>query len=313
MNIIDIIDKKKRKLALTNEEIHYMIEGYVNEEIKDYQMSALLMAIVLNGMNEEETFALTKEMVNSGDVIDLSSINGIKIDKHSTGGVGDKTSLALIPMVSACGVKCAKMSGRGLGHTGGTLDKLESIENFQIGISEDEFIKQVNEIGLAIIGQTKNLVPADKKLYALRDVTATVDCLPLIASSIMSKKIASGADTILLDVKCGNGAFMKTIDDAKSLAGEMIKIGNSFDKDVKAIITNMNRPLGLAIGNALEVKEAINTLKGEGPEDFTYLCLKAGSVILQQAKIVSTLQEGEEMLKEVISNGKALEKLRLMV
>lgn len=257
MRFVDIIEKKKNNLALTKEEIHYFIQGYVNKDIPDYQVSALLMAIYFNGMNAYETACLCEEMLYSGDVIDLSAIKGIKCDKHSTGGVGDKTSLSLAPMVAACGAKVAKMSGRGLGHTGGTLDKVESIEGFNVMLSQEEFIEQVNDIGLALIGQTASLVPADKQLYALRDVTATVNSIPLIASSIMSKKLAAGSDTILLDVKFGEGAFMPTSEKAKELAEAMIAIGSHFNKDVKAMISNMNQPLGNAIGNALEVKESV--------------------------------------------------------
>lgn len=313
MRFVDIIEKKKNKEVLSKEEIQFWIDGLVSEEIPDYQTSALLMAIVLNGMSKEETANLTYSMLHSGVTYDLSSIAGVKVDKHSTGGVGDKTSLALGPMVAACGAKIAKMSGRGLGHTGGTLDKLESISGLQIGISEEDFIKQVNEIGIAIIGQTASTVPADKKLYALRDVTATVASIPLIASSIMSKKLASGADTILLDVKYGDGAFMHTPEQAVTLAEAMIDIGKSFDKNVKATITNMNQPLGYAIGNALEVKEAIATLQGNGPKDFTELCLRCGSIMLVQAQLVTNEEEGYQHLKEVIENGEALNKLIEMV
>lgn len=313
MRFVDIIEKKKEGQALSKEELHFFIQGYAKGELPDYQVSALLMAIYFNGMNKEETALLTQEMLYSGDIIDLSVIPGVKCDKHSTGGVGDKTSLSLAPMVAAAGVKVAKMSGRGLGHTGGTLDKAESIDGFQVGLTMEEFINQVNEIGLAIIGQTSTLVPADKKLYALRDVTATVNSIPLIASSIMSKKLAAGSDTILLDVKFGEGAFMETPEKAEELAQTMIEIGKHFHKDVRAMISSMNQPLGNAIGNALEVKEAIATLKGEGPQDFTQLCLEAGSIMLQQAKIVETKEAGIQRLKEVIDNGEALNKLIEMV
>ena len=313
MRVVDIIEKKKKGLALSTEEIKFVIDGYVKDEIPDYQISSLLMAIVLKGMDKRETADLTTAMIESGDTIDLSSIKGIKIDKHSTGGVGDKTSLALLPMVAACGCKCAKMSGRGLGFTGGTLDKLESISGFNVFLSEDKFIKQVNEIGLSIIGQTAELVPADKKLYALRDVTSTVDSLPLISSSIMSKKLASGSDTILLDVKFGEGAFMPNIEAARELAKAMIDIGQAHGKDTKAVLSTMDQPLGLAIGNALEVKEAIATLKGEGPADFMELLLDSGRIILQQAKICNSDEEALKMLKESITSGSALNKLRLMV
>lgn len=313
MRFVDIIEKKKNKEELTDEEIKFWIDGVTDESIPDYQTSALLMAIVLNGMTDHETAKLAECMMNSGDVIDLSDINGIKADKHSTGGVGDKTSLALGPIISACGLKLAKMSGRGLGHTGGTLDKLESIEGFNVFLKEEDFKKQVNEIGFAIIGQTGELVPADKKLYALRDVTATVDSIPLIASSIMSKKLASGSDTILLDVKYGEGAFMHTIEDAKKLANAMINIGKKLGKDTKAMITDMNQPLGNTIGNALEVKEAIETVKGNGPKDFTELVLTAGEIMLVQGKIAKNKNEARAMLEDAINSGKAFEKLKKMV
>ena len=313
MRFVDIIDKKRQGLELTTEEIQYWIEAYTTEEIPDYQVSALCMAIVFAGMNSREIADLTQAMVASGEVMDLSAIEGVKIDKHSTGGVGDKTSLALVPMVAACGAKVAKMSGRGLGHTGGTLDKLESIEGFNIFVDNESFVKQVNEISLSIIGQTAKLVPADKKLYALRDVTATVQSIPLISSSIMSKKFASGADTILLDVKYGDGAFMHTAEEACLLAQTMIQIGTDCGKETRAIITDMNQPLGNAIGNALEVEEAIHTLMGKGPKDFTELCVKAGSIILQQAKIAKNEDEAQKMLIDCINNGTALEKLVAMV
>ena len=277
MRMVDLIELKKNNHELTKEQIHFIIKGYNDGNIPDYQMSAFLMAICFNGLSKHETAILTDEMLHSGEIIDLSEIAGVKVDKHSTGGVGDKTSLVLGPMVAACGVKVAKMSGRGLGHTGGTLDKLESIPGLQIQISKDDFIKQVNEIGIAIIGQSTTLVPADQKMYALRDVTATVDCIPLIASSIMSKKLASGSDTILLDVKYGEGAFMQTKEEAKRLAQTMIEIGQHLGKDTRAAISNMNQPLGKAIGNSLEVIEAIDTLNGSGPEDLLNLCLEAGS------------------------------------
>lgn len=313
MRFIDIIEKKKQGLALTQEEIQFWINGYVNQELPDYQVSALCMAIYFQGMNPQEIAWLTEAMLYSGDVIDLSSIVGRKSDKHSTGGVGDKTSLSLAPMVAACGGKVAKMSGRGLGHTGGTLDKVESIDGFQITMKEEAFLQQVNEIGLALIGQTQSLVPADKLLYALRDVTATVNSIPLIASSIMSKKLAAGADTILLDVKFGEGAFMPTPEKAEELAKAMIEIGKHFGRDTKAMISNMNQPLGNAIGNALEVKEAIATLQGKGPEDFTELCLKAGSIMLVQSEIAQNEKQARAMLTASIQNGTALEKLKQMV
>lgn len=313
MRFVDIIEKKKNKKELSDDEIKFWIDGVTDETIPDYQTSALLMAIVLNGMNEHETAKLAECMMKSGDVLDLSDIEGIKTDKHSTGGVGDKTSLALGPIISACGLKLAKMSGRGLGHTGGTLDKLESIEGFNVFLKEEDFIKQVKEIGFAIMGQTGELVPADKKLYALRDVTATVDSIPLIASSIMSKKLASGADTILLDVKYGEGAFMHTIEDAKKLARAMINIGKKLGKDTRAMITDMNQPLGNTIGNALEVKEAIETVKGEGPKDFTELVLTAGEIMLIQGKVAKNKNQARKMLEDAINSGKAFEKLKKMV
>lgn len=308
MRMVDIIVKKRDGLSLTKEEINFAINGYVNGEVPDYQMSALAMAIVFKGMNNKEIVNLTSTMLHSGDIIDLSLIKGVKVDKHSTGGVGDKTSLVLGPLVASCGAKLAKMSGRGLGHTGGTLDKLESIPGFKVNLDSNQFVKQVNDIGIAIVGQTANLVPADKKMYALRDVTGTVESIPLIASSIMSKKLASGSDTILLDVKFGSGAFMKNVNDAKKLAKTMVDIGKSLNKDTRAIITDMTQPLGLAIGNALEVKEAINTLHGNGPKDFVELCLSAGSIMLQQAKICNNLDDGRKLLEEKLKNGEAFNK-----
>ena len=313
MRMIDLIHKKRIGERLSKEEIEWMIAAYTNEEIPDYQMSAFLMAVMFQGMNKEETSYLTLAMVNSGDVIDLSLINGITVDKHSTGGVGDKTSLVLGPLVASVGVPVAKMSGRGLGHTGGTLDKLESIPGLRINIDNDAFIRQVNETKLAIIGQTLSLAPADKKLYALRDVTDTIATIPLIASSIMSKKIASGSDCILLDVKYGDGAFMETKEQAEALAKAMIEIGQSLHKDTRAIISNMNQPLGKAIGNNLEVKEAIATLHGQGPEDLVDLCLQAGAIMLMQAKKVSNKEEGMKLLQLQIENGKAFNSLCAMV
>lgn len=313
MRMVDLIEKKKNNELLTDEEIHFIIAGYTEGSIPDYQMSALLMAICFNGLSDHETARLTHEMMHSGETIDLSQIAGIKVDKHSTGGVGDKTSLVLGPMVAACGVPVAKMSGRGLGHTGGTLDKLESIPGLSVFIDEAAFVEQVNKIHLAIIGQTASLDPADKKMYALRDVTGTVESIPLIASSIMSKKLAAGSDAILLDVKYGDGAFMKTIEDAKTLARTMIAIGNHLGKDTRATISNMAQPLGDAIGNALEVKEAIATLNGNGPEDLKELCLRAGETMLLQAKRVSTLDEGRKLLEEAIASKKALYAFRDMV
>lgn len=313
MRMVDLIELKKNNGELNQEQIQFIIDGYVNDVIPDYQVSALLMAICFNGLTLKETVLLTQAMELSGDVIDLSMIDGVKVDKHSTGGVGDKTSLVLGPIVAACGGKVAKMSGRGLGHTGGTLDKLESIPGFHVFKDKDEFIKQVNEIGLAIIGQTDSLVPADKKLYALRDVTATVSCISLIASSIMSKKLASGADTILLDVKYGNGAFMQTKEEAKKLATVMIEIGKRCGKDTRVALSNMNQPLGMAIGNSLEVIEAINTLNGKGPKDLEELCLQSGSIMLVQAKLYEDENKAYQDLKKVMYNGQGLEKLKQMV
>ena len=309
MRMVDVIIKKRNGLELSEEEIRFFVEGFTSGEIPSYQASSLAMAILFKGMNKKEIGILTDAMLHSGETIDLSSIEGIKVDKHSTGGVGDKTSLVLGPLVAACGVKLAKMSGRGLGHTGGTLDKLESIPGCKIGLSREEFINQVNKYGLAIVGQTGNLVPADKKLYALRDVTGTVESIPLIASSIMSKKLASGSDTILLDVKFGSGAFMKDIDQARLLARTMVDIGDHLHRDTRAILTDMDQPLGLAIGNSLEVIEAINTLNGKGPSDLVELCLGAGAIMLMQAKKTSSIEEGRKLLQEKIDNKEALEKL----
>jgi len=308
----DIILKKRANLPLTDEEIRFVIDGYVNGEIPDYQVSALLMTIVFNGMNARELGTLTLAMAQSGNMVDLSNIDGITVDKHSTGGVGDKTTLIIAPLVAACGGKVAKMSGRGLGHTGGTIDKMESIPNLKVSLEKDAFINQVNQIGLAVIGQSEGLAPADKKLYALRDVTGTVDSIPLIASSVMSKKLASGAQAILLDVKVGSGAFMKNIEDARELAKAMVDIGKENGRSVKAILTDMDRPLGHAIGNALEIREVIDTLKGHGPEDLTHECIIMAAHML----VLSHMCDYETALNRVqqaLDSGTALERLRLMV
>ena len=309
MRMYDLIEKKKKGIELTTEEINYMIDGFTNGNIPDYQMSAMTMAIYFQGMSKRETVDLTMAMRDSGDVLDLSGIQGVKVDKHSTGGVGDKTSLALTPIVAALGVPVAKMSGRGLGHTGGTIDKLECFPGFTTGISEETFINNVNEIGIAIAGQTANLAPADKKLYALRDVTATVDQMSLIASSIMSKKLASGSDAIVLDVKTGNGAFMKEYDDAVALAKEMVSIGTMAGKKTAAVITDMDQPLGYAVGNSLEVIEAIETLDGNGPEDFTEVVFALGSVMLQFAGKATDDADARRQMNKVIADGSAKKKL----
>ncbi len=309
MRMYDIIMKKRNGEKLTPEEIKYFVTGYTNGDIPDYQVSALMMAVYFQGMDEEETLALTMAMAHSGDMLDLSAIKGIKVDKHSTGGVGDKTSLALGPMVAACGVKIAKMSGRGLGHTGGTIDKLESFAGFSTAVSREHFIRQVNDIGISIMGQTADLAPADKKLYALRDVTATVDNMSLIASSIMSKKLAAGADAIVLDVKTGSGAFMKTLEDSLALAREMVRIGNGAGRRTMAIVSDMNQPLGRAVGNALEVKEAIDTLRGKGPEDFMELCMTLGSRMLMAGGRAGDEKEAKDMLEQAVASGAALDKL----
>ena len=311
--MVDLIIKKRDGHELTNEEIKFWIDGYVKGEIPDYQSSAMNMAIFFRGMNKREIATLTDYMEHSGEVIDLSAISGIKVDKHSTGGVGDKTSLVLGPMVAAVGGKLAKMSGRGLGHTGGTLDKLESIPGLSISKTKEEMIEQVNDIGIAIIGQTSSLVPADKKLYALRDVTGTVESIPLIAASVMSKKLASGTNAILLDVTVGEGAFMKNMDSARELARTMVEIGDSLNRDTVAVLSDMSEPLGMAVGNSLEVKEAIASLHGKGPEDLMELCYTSGSIMLVQAKVCKTLEEAHAKLHEVVENGKAFEKLVQMV
>ena len=309
MRMYDLIMKKRNGEALTKDEIEYFVKGFNDGDIPDYQVSALMMAIYFNKMNEEETLNLTMAMAHSGEMLDLSSIPGTKVDKHSTGGVGDKTSLSLIPLVASCGLKVAKMSGRGLGHTGGTIDKLESFPGFSTDIPVEKFEENVRQIGISIMGQTTELAPADKKLYALRDVTATVDNISLIASSIMSKKLAAGSDAIVLDVKTGSGAFMKNFDDSKALAEEMVRIGNNAGRKTIAVISDMDQPLGFAVGNALEVKEAIDTLNGHGPEDFTKLVMTMGTQMLLAGNAASTEQEALVMLEDAISSGKALNKL----
>lgn len=313
MRMVDLIEKKRDGQVLSKEEIDFVISEYTKETIPDYQMSAMLMAIFFEDMTDEEITNLTLAMAHSGDVIDLSSIEGIKVDKHSTGGVGDTTTLVLAPLVASVGVPVAKMSGRGLGFTGGTLDKLEAIPGFQIEISDEEFVRIVNESKVAVIGQSGDLAPADKKLYALRDVTATVNSIPLIASSIMSKKIAAGADAIVLDVTTGDGAFMKNIDDARRLAHTMVRIGNLANRQVMAVVSDMSQPLGEAIGNSLEVVEAINTLKGQGPEDLVEMCYALGSQMVVLAKQAATLEEARGMLQEALESGRAWEKFRQMI
>ena len=312
MRMYDIILKKRANLPLTDEEIRFVIDGYVKGEIPDYQVSALLMTIVFNGMNARELGTLTLAMAQSGNMVDLSNIDGITVDKHSTGGVGDKTTLIIAPLVAASGGKVAKMSGRGLGHTGGTIDKMESIPNLKVSLEQDAFINQVNKIGLAVIGQSEGLAPADKKLYALRDVTGTVDSIPLIASSVMSKKLASGAQAILLDVKVGSGAFMKNIEDARELAKAMVDIGKENGRSVKAILTDMDRPLGHAIGNALEIREGIDTLKGHGPEDLTHECIIMAAHMLVLSHICD-YETALSRVQEALDSGAALERLRMMI
>lgn len=310
MRVVDLIEKKRLKQTLTNEEIDFLIDSYVKGETPDYQMSAFLMAVMFNGMETEELAHFTLKMMHSGEVIDLSEIPGIKVDKHSTGGVGDKTTLAVAPIIAALDVPVAKMSGRGLGHTGGTIDKLESIKGFTVELTEKQFIEQVKKHNIAIMGQSANLVPADKKLYALRDVTATVESLYLIAASIMSKKLATGSNAILLDVKCGKGAFMKDLNQARALAQTMINIGKRLNVDVRAEITNMDRPIGKEIGNKNEVLEAIWTLEGKGPADFNELVYSSCATILMQAKKVDKYEDGLKLVDEVIKNGKALAKFK---
>ena len=308
MTILDIIEKKKNNETLSQKEIEYFVNGYTNNKIPDYQMSSLLMAIVINGMNLEETTNLTKAMINSGKTIDLSSVKGIKVDKHSTGGVGDKVSLVLGPIVASCGVIFAKMSGRGLGHTGGTIDKLESIPGFNCFYNEKDFKNLIKKSNMAIIGQTDDIVPADKKIYLLRDVSGTVNSMPLISSSIMSKKLATGADAILLDVKCGSGAFMKNEKDAEELAKWMISIGKKMKKDIRVEITNMEQPLGKMIGNKNEVIEAIESLKGNWDNNFKKLIYSSGSTLLNQAKIANNEKDAYKMIDNSIKSGKALNK-----
>ncbi len=312
MNIVDIINKKRLGNELSYEEINYFVMEYINKNIEDYQISSLLMAICLNGMSEEEIFNLTEVMLNSGEKIDLSTIPGIKVDKHSTGGVGDKTTLILLPLIASCGVIAPKMSGRGLGFTGGTIDKLESIPGFKTNLTEEEFINTVKKVGCSIVSQTGNLVPADKKLYALRDVTGTVESLPLIASSIMSKKLASGADKIVIDLKVGNGALMKNLSDAKKLASIMVSIGKKYNKETVCLLTDMNQPLGNAIGNSLEVKEAIDVLNNKGPKDIRSLIIVLGTIMTSMGLGIS-FEEANKLVLNNLENGKAFEKFKEMI
>ena len=313
MRMYDLIEKKKSGETLSDEEIKWMIDGYTTGNIPDYQMSAMLMAIYFKGMSDEETTAMTLAMAHSGDMLDLSAIKGIKADKHSTGGVGDKTTLIVVPIVAACGVNVAKMSGRGLGHTGGTIDKLESIDGFKTTLTRDEFFENVNKYGLSVIGQSGNITPADKKIYALRDVTATVDSIPLIASSIMSKKLAAGSDVILLDVKTGSGAFMRTKEGSIELAKKMVSIGNKAGRKTAAIITNMDIPLGNAIGNSLEVIEAVNSLKGNGPTDLMEVCIQLAAMMIYMAQKATDMEQAVRMANDAIESKAALTKLKEMV
>lgn len=313
MNAVEIIEKKRDKKPLTEEEIRFFVNGVCSGAIPDYQISALLMAIYLNGMEDAEISVLTDAMAKSGDTVDLSYIDGVKVDKHSSGGVGDKVTLAVAPMAAACGLSVAKMSGRGLGFSGGTIDKLESIRGFRTTLTEEEFVRFIKRDGIALMGQTKNVAPADKKLYAIRDVTGTVASIPLIAASIMSKKLACGSDSIVLDVKCGSGAFMKTFDQALALAEKMERIGRSNGRRVTALITNMDQPLGKTVGNALEVREAIDTLKGNGPEDFTELCMVIGSFMLVAGEKAGSAEDARRMLENAVKNGSALDKFKRFV
>lgn len=313
MRMLDIIDAKRNKITLSDEQIRFVVEGYTTGDIPDYQMSALLMAIWFNGMTAEETRELTMAMLHSGDQLDLSDIPGVKVDKHSTGGVGDKVSIPLAPLVAAAGLIVPMISGRGLGHTGGTLDKLEAIPGYTVEINEDAFKRQLKEVGCVIAGATGNIAPADKKIYALRDVTDTVDSIPLIAGSIMSKKIASGTDALVMDVKTGSGAFMKNEEDAKALARALVDIGKGVGMDIMAVISDMNQPLGRAIGNALEIEESIALLKGEGPDDLLDLVLTIGSQMLHMGGKATTLEEGRSILESHIADGSALERFRMMI
>lgn len=313
MNAISIIDKKRLKQELSYEEIKFIFEGFLNGEVEDYQMSSLLMAIVLNGMTDDEIMALTDIFINSGDVLDLSNIFGVKVDKHSTGGIGDKTTIVVAPLVASLGVKVCKMSGRGLGYTGGTIDKLESIPGFRVALDDDEIVKQVNDIGVALTSQTKNLTPLDKKVYALRDVTATVESIPLIASSIMSKKIASGADKILIDIKVGSGALIKTYEQANYLSQLMIKIGEHYNREVRTITTDMDTPLGKAVGNSLEVVEAVSILRGHGKGSYLYnVCVELASIMVSMA-LGDSLEDSEKMVVENLNNGQAYDKFLELV